>query len=188
MKKIKLMKTAGLLLLPLCLALLLTGCQSSYRLLKSDQENGFRLSDYATYGFYDIDTQGDVSSPAFEKNIATIKEAVSANMVKRGLNEAQEPSLKVNIAILVKEEVQTRQTNFLTDGYPRYMGQRRYSWKSEEVPVGKYKEGTMLLELVDASNDKLVWKGGAKGVLSKKSGNISERINDALADIFQKMP
>jgi hypothetical protein len=182
------MKTSKLLLLSLVLTVLSTGCQTSYRLLTSDQEKGFRLADYPTFGFYDIDTQGDVSSPIFEKNIAVTKAAVSANMAKKGLNEAQEPALKVNLALLVREEIQTRETNFLTDGYPRYMGQRRYSWKSEEVPVGKYKEGTILIELVDASNDKLVWKGGVKGVLPEKDQDISGKINDAISDVFIKIP
>jgi hypothetical protein len=182
------MKTLKTILFLLPVIVLLSSCQTSYKLLKSDQEKGFRLADYTTFGFYEIDTQGDVISPVFEKNIALTKSAVSANMLKKGLNEAQEPALKVNLALLVKEEVQTRETNFLTDGLPRYMGQRRYSWKSEEVPVGKYKEGTLLIELVDASNDKLVWKGGAKGVLPEKNQDISEKINEAISEIFTKMP
>lgn len=182
------MKTSGLFLLLLPLALILTNCKTSYRLLKPDQEKGFRLADYPTFGFYDIDTQGNASSPIFEKNITVTKAAVAANMAKKGLNEAQEPALKINLALLVKEQVQTRETNFLTDGYPRYMGQRRYSWKSEEVPVGKYKEGTILIELVDASNDKLVWKGGAKGVLPEKNRDIADNINDAISEIFMKIP
>lgn len=181
------MKTSGSLLLSLTL-LVLTSCQTSYRLLKPDQEKGFRLADYPTFGFYDIDTQGEVSSPVFERNIAVTKEAVSSNMSGKGLNEAQEPALKVNLALLVKEEIQTRETNFLTDGYPRYMGQRRYSWKSEEVPVGKYKEGTLLIELVDASNDKLVWRGGAKGILPEKERDISDKIRDAVGEVFSKIP
>ena len=168
--------------------LLLFSCQSSYKILKTKQEPGFSLSNYPTYGFYEIDARGDTNSKTFEKNIQIIKEAISANLKKKGLNEAQDPALKINIALAVKEEVQTRQTDFLNDGYPRYMGQRRYTWKSEEVPVGKYREGTMLLDFVETETNKMVWEGGAKGILPDKDKKLSDKIGEALTEIFSRIP
>lgn len=181
------MKTSPLLIF-LFTAFLLSNCQSSHKLLKTRQEDGFGLANYATYGFYEIDARGDTNSGNFEKNIQVIKEAISANLKRRGLNEAQDPALKINIALSVQEEIQTRQTNFLNDGYPRYMGQRRYTWKSEEVPVGRYREGTMLIDFVETENNKMVWEGGAKGILPDKQKKLSDKINEAVTEIFSKMP
>lgn len=181
------MKTLKVCILPF-LILSLFCCSSSYKILKSDQETGFRLANYPTYGFYEIEVKGDTSSKTFEKNIELIKQEIAANLKERGLNEAQDPELKINIALSVKEEIQTRQTNFQTDGYPRYMGQRRYSWKSEEVPVGRYKEGVMLIDFVDTANNKMVWKGGAKGILPEKDQKLSQKLTEVLDGIFSKIP
>ena len=177
------MKRSGFTILCLCLSILLS-CQSSYKILKSEKEQDFRLSDYPTFGFYEIEASGDTISRNFEKNVTIIKEAIARNLQKRGLNEARDPALKINIALMVKEEVQTRETDFRTEGLPRYMGQRRYSWKAEEVVTGRYKQGTMLLDFVDATNNKLVWKSGAEGIIPQNSGNFAEKINKAIDDIF----
>ena len=172
------------ILICLVMSWLFVSCGSSYKIIKSEKEEGFKLSDYSTFGFYDIEAQGDTNPTAFDRNIGLIKQAISANMQQKGLNEARDPELRINVAILVQEKEQTRQTDFQTDGLPRYMGQRRYSWKSEEVVIGKYKEGTMLIDIVDAANNKMVWKGGSKGVLSSSGENDPDKINKVINDIF----
>lgn len=170
------------------LGVFLFSCGTSYKILKPKKETGFKLSDYTTFGFFDIEAQGDTISENFEKRISTIKKAISENLQTRGLDEARDPGLKINIATSVKEEIQTRQTDFRTEGLPRYMGQRRYSWKSEEVPVGKYREGTLMIDIVDAANNKMVWQGGVEGIIPEKSQNFDQDINKAIADIITSIP
>ncbi|MCF2506357.1 DUF4136 domain-containing protein [Dyadobacter sp. CY107] len=164
------------------------GCNSSYKILKSQQEDNFKLSDYATFGFYDIEAKGDTISQNFEKNVGIIKTAIAQNLQSRGLDEARDANLKINIALNVQEKAQTRQTDFRTDGLPRYMGQRRYSWKSEEVVVGKYREGTIMIDLVDAATNKMVWQGGAEGIIPEKSQNFTTDINQAVKEIIENIP
>ncbi len=178
------MKTSILFILIL---ITLTGCSSSYKILKPEKESNFRLADYPTFGFYDIEAKGDTVSSTFGKNITIIKDAISRNLEEKGLNEAQDPALKINIAISVKQEIQTRQTNFQNDGRPLYMGQRRYSWKSKEVEVGRYKTGTLLIDLVDPSTNKLVWKGGGEGVLPGKEKDFSKEVNELVTQIFSSI-
>ncbi|MCF0064322.1 DUF4136 domain-containing protein [Dyadobacter chenwenxiniae] len=165
-----------------------TSCSSSYKILKSQQEDNFKLSDYATFGFYDIEAKGDTISQNFEKNIGIIKTAIAQNLQSKGLDEARDASLIVNIALNVQEKAQTRQTDFRTDGLPRYMGQRRYSWKSEEVVVGKYREGTIMIDLVDAATNKMVWQGGAEGIIPEKSQNFENDVNQAVKEIIENIP
>ncbi|GGN10529.1 hypothetical protein GCM10010967_52990 [Dyadobacter beijingensis] len=172
----------------LCLAVLLAACNPSYQLLKTKKEATFKLSDYPTYGFYDIEAKGDTVSKNFEKNVNIIKDAIAKNLQTRGLDEARDPALKINIALNVQEQLQTRQTDFRTDGLPRYMGQRRYSWKSEEVVTGKYREGTIVIDLVDAANNRMVWQGGASGIIPEKTKNFTEDINQVIAGVVAKIP
>ncbi len=172
----------------LCFVFLITACNPSYKLLKVKKENTFRLADYPTYGFYDIEAKGDTVSRNFEKNVGIIKDAIAKNLQTRGLDEARDPSLKINIALNVQEQLQTRQTDFQTDGLPRYMGQRRYSWKSEEVVTGKYREGTIVIDLVDAANNRMVWQGGASGIIPEKAKSFTEDINQVISEIVARMP
>ena len=67
------------------------------------------------------------------------------------------------------------------------MGQRRYSWKSKEVEVGRYKTGTLLIDLVDPSTNKLVWKGGGEGVLPGKEKDFSKEVNELVTQIFSSI-
>ncbi|MCF2490271.1 DUF4136 domain-containing protein [Dyadobacter sp. CY347] len=182
------MKTFGISVLIFFVAVVISGCKSSYKILNSRQEDNFRLSDYATFGFYDIEARGDTVSQNFEKNVGIIKTAIAQNLQARGLDEARDANLKINIALNVEQKAQTRQTDFRTDGLPRYMGQRRYSWKSQEVVVGKYREGTIMIDLVDSSTNKMVWQGGAEGVIPEKSKNFNEDINLAIKEIVDKIP
>ena len=172
----------------LCTIFLITACNPSYKLLKTKKEATFKLADYPTYGFYDIEAKGDTVSKNFEKNLGIIKDAIAKNLQARGLDEARDPSLKINIALNVQEQLQTRQTDFRTDGLPRYMGQRRYSWKSEEVVTGKYREGTIVIDLVDAANNRMVWQGGASGIIPEKTKNFTEDINQVISEIVAKIP
>lgn len=172
----------------LCLFLLITACSPSYKLLKVKKEDSFKLADFPTYGFFDIEAKGDTVSQNFEKNVSIIKEAIAKNLQARGLDEARDPSLKINIALNVQEQLQTRQTDFRTDGLPRYMGQRRYSWKSEEVVTGKYREGTIVIDLVDPANNRMVWQGGASGIIPEKTKNFTEDINQVISEIIAKIP
>lgn len=164
------------------------GCKSAYKVLDTKQEDNFKLSNYATFGFYDIEATGDTMPEKFEQNVDIIKTAIAQNLQAKGLDEARDSNLKINIALNVKEELQTRQTDFRTDGLPRYMGQRRYSWKSQDVVIGKYREGTIMIDLVDAATNKMVWQGGAEGIIPEKSKNFQEDINLAIKEIIDKIP
>ncbi len=172
----------------LCFVFLITACNPSYKLLKVKKEDTFKLSDYPTYGFYDIEAKGDTVSKDFEQNVGIIKDAIAKNLQARGLDEARDPSLKINIALNVQEQLQTRQTDFRTDGLPRYMGQRRYSWKSEEVVTGKYREGTIVIDLVDAADNRMVWQGGASGIIPEKTKNFTADINQVISEVVTKIP
>jgi len=60
-----------------------------------------------------------------------------------------------------------------------YWGRRTY--------VHRYKEGTFIIDIVDAQAKQLVWRGAAQGVVGR-SGNSEEKINKDIAKIFEKYP
>jgi hypothetical protein len=176
------MQKLPIYLFAICI-LLISGCSTQYKILKSEQDDNFKLAQYKSFGFYEIEAKGDTFPERFTQNLDLIKNAISRNLISKGLTQSDDPSLKINIAIVVQEKIQTRKTDFRTDA-PRYIGQRRYSWKSEEVETGRYREGSMLLDFVDASKNKLVWKGGIEGILPAKQTKFEEGINKAVNELI----
>jgi len=94
----------------------------------------------------------------------------------------------VNIGIVVTEEIQTRETNFANPGdRTAYMGQRNYSWSAKEVEVGRYREGTVTLHLVERISNSLVWEGSAESVVPEKEKNVGALIEEAMEKLFEKI-
>ena len=145
------------------------------------------LARYKTFGFFDIDTSGISSPENYVKNIEVLKQSVRTAFTARGLTESPNPELKVNMGIVVIEKTQTRETDFRTDR-PKYMGQRNYSWKSEEVVVGYYREGTLDFHLVDAATSKMVWWATVSDVLPEKQKNVPKTIERGIDKMFKKYP
>jgi hypothetical protein len=110
-------------------------------------------------------------------------------MTKRGYQQSsQNPDLFINLGIAVKQKAQMRETDWRTDGRMAYIGQRNYKWKSEEIVVGYYKEGTLDLNLVDVRANKMIWKATVKDILPEKSKNLPSTINTAIASLFSRFP
>ncbi|WP_266365980.1 DUF4136 domain-containing protein [Tellurirhabdus rosea] len=170
--------------------LLLTGLVwacSSVRVVDTKADNGFSLARYKTYNFYSVETTGDSGRVSIRPQVDRLKEAITRELESRGLRRAAQPDLLVNIGLNVAEKVQTRQTSLLTDP-PNYIGQRRYTWRSREVEVGRYKQGTVDIHLVDRSRNEMVWQGVAEGVIPDKPDKRQKRANESMAKLFEKVP
>lgn len=57
------------------------------------------------------------------------------------------------------------------------------SWVSEVE-----KDGSLIVDLVDASNNEMVWRGVATAVLSDKTKNNERKLNKAIRKMFKKYP
>ncbi len=92
----------------------------------------------------------------------------------------------MNIGIATKELVQTRQTVYQQDG-PYYIGQRNYRWQPQNVPVGKYEEGTATIDVVGVARKEQVWQGTTR-VLSRKPSCAAAQIDKGVAKAFERFP
>jgi hypothetical protein len=146
------------------------------------------FSKYKTFGFYELKASGDTISAGFSERVGYLKEAITAEMNKRDFTVSTNPDLLINIGIVVKEEVQTRQTDWATDGRYTYVGQRNYKWESKEIEVGRYRNGTVTLHIVDAAKNAMLWKGSANGVVPEKQKNMPKVVTEAMKELFEKFP
>lgn len=170
------------------LLILITFSCSSVRIKGVDKDDTFALSNYKTFSFYEVSTGGDALGPNQQENLKLIKEAIVRELSARGLTLSENPDMLVNIGVVVTEETQTRETNFANPAdRTAYVGQRSYSWQSQEVEVGKYRQGTVTIHLVDRAANKLMWMGSAESVLPNKEKNVPPLIDEGMKALFAKV-
>jgi hypothetical protein len=168
----------------LVLWLVVLGC-TTVRIKKNEATTGFALADYQTFGFYDVSTKP--AERAYTHQVNLLKSAIQQQLSNKGLSYAAvNPDLWVNIGVVTREKVQTRQTDFRTDA-PRYMGQRRYTWRSQEVEVGRYKEGTATVDLVDREMNALVWTGVMEAIIPRKEARLQKTIAAGIDKLFGEL-
>lgn len=162
---------------------------SSLRIKDIKQEDGFALSKYKTFSFFQVDASGDGLGPNYSTHLDLLKKAITRQLEAKGVTTVSEnPDLMVNIGIVVKQEVKTRETSFTNPGdRMAYMGQRNYSWHSEEVVTGMYKRGSVSVHLVERSSSRLVWEGTAESIVPEKEKNVPPLIEEGMAQLFEKI-
>lgn len=174
----------------LFLLLVVAGC-SGYRIIKNERDSSANWSTYRTFAFVDTSRIDPSPGTSYQATMEQVKQAVAAEMTNRGYRQLKTdrpmdgPDLLVNIGTVVNEKTQTRPTTIYEA--PRYIGQRRYHWQSQEVPVGTYREGTLSLHIVDARRENLLWDAAVSSILSKK-GVSTEQIREAVGKVFSKFP
>lgn len=177
------MKKLSILIIACC-----TAC-SSVNIKGVSKADDFAISKYKTFSFFEVISEGNAIGPNSETNLKLLKEAITKQMEAKGLKlSGDNPDLLVNIGVVVAEQVQTRETSFTQPGdRTYYMNQRNYSWQSQQVEVGKYREGTVIVHLVDRVKNELVWQGSAESVLPEKQKNVPALIEEAMTKLFEKV-
>lgn len=179
------MKTIAVLSI---MVLLFTQC-TTLRVFNTEVAPDAIPANYKTYGFYEFTAAGDTNSATFQLRAEILKNAIKKEMNVRGYQFVSTGAdLLINIGIIVKQQVQTRQTNWQNDGQFTYMGQRNYTWKSEEVEVGRYKEGTLILHIVETARNKMIWEGSMSGVVPDKPDTKNNTAGKAMKKLFAEYP
>jgi hypothetical protein len=171
------------------LILLFSVACSGVNITGVEKADNFSISKYKTFSFYEVNRSGDALGPNYESNLKLLMEAITRQMAAKGLTPSgDKPDLLVNIGIVVAEKVQTRETSFANPAdRTAYMGGRNYSWQAGEVEVGRYREGTVVVHLVDPMQNKLVWQGAAQSVVPEKQKNVPALIEDSMTKLFAKV-
>ncbi|UNY99616.1 DUF4136 domain-containing protein [Zhouia spongiae] len=168
----------------LCISLLVSCAPVKVESTRLDR---FRFTQkYRSFNFYDIKVQN--ADSGFVKNhskLNMLKSAIEHEMNTLGFLKSENPDLLVNLAINIEEKIQTRETG-IRDA-PPYMGQRSYHWEVEEVPVGKYKEGTMVIDLIDRKTNTMIGQAVASGVIVKNDDHLKKRVDECIHVIFNQM-
>ena len=172
--------------LVICFLLGVFSCGGSRVVVENDEYKDFSLTNYNTFNFFEIEATNS-ENLNFKQNISYLEEAISKELVIRGLSKSStNPELQINLGISIEDKVQTRTTSLATDPF-LYSGQRSYRRQAKEVPVNTYREGSLRVHFVDRSSNTVVWVGTIEQVLPNKSKNISAAIEATVEEIFKEL-
>lgn len=176
-------------LISLFSAVALLSCSKSLSVY-SDFDSGAHVDNYHTFGWAPV-SNGESSNPPLyvnELNDKRIKKFVSSELQSRGyVYSSEKPELLIHYHIIVDSK-----TGVSSIPNPYYYGPYRYYqpyWGYSQVNVYNYKERTLIIDLIDASNNDLVWRAWVSPFLEDNPADKTElEIREAVMMIFTKFP
>jgi hypothetical protein len=176
---LKIMKKLAFLLSTL---IVLASCSSIRVSTDFDKSAGF--STYKTYSF----TTDAQNLPLDDINKNRVLSAISNELTAKGFTKSEKPDVLIDVKIKAKQvQTATASNNYYGSGY-------RYRWgggfSSTTINYDSYTEGTLFIDMIDASKSQLVWQGRGTGTISPdvSAQKREQNINYAVKQIFIKYP
>ncbi len=163
---------------------LLAACSSIK--VTSDYDGNVDFSKYKTYEF----TNEAKAFPIQELDRARVLAAIEREMAAKGFTKSESsPDILIDLQMKLEQKQTATATN--TGGYGAY----RYGWGggyggTTHVNVENYVDGTLFINMVDRSTEKLVWQGrGTKTLAENPSAEKKEQnINYGIKQIYTQYP
>ena len=174
MKKIILFFAVGLvLIIPSC-----SSVTVSY-----DYDKTANFNAYKTYAY----TQEALSLPVGDLDRGRIIAAIDAEMAARGFTKSDTPDALVDLLVKAKERTEATATN--SGGY---YGRYGYGggFSTTHVDYNQYVDGTLFINLIDKSTEKMVWQGRGTKTLDENASPEKKEANikNAVKMIYGKFP
>jgi hypothetical protein len=169
---------------------LLLSCGPSLK-VTTDHDSSVNLHQYHTFSLYKLEGKNDAIS---ELNANRINAAVKSEMVKKGFTEnTTSPELLVNTIAILKDR-QSVSSN--TDFYGYGGAYRPYAWgggmggvsASTTYNVENYKDGSLIIDIVEAASKKLIWQGTGNSEIDKPLKDPDTQIPAAVTKIMASFP
>ncbi len=170
------------------LIILINGCAPTVK-VTTDYDKAANFSNYKTFRVYNLKQQGSVS----ELNADRIINAIKAEMTKKGFTEvADNADLMVNAVTILKDK---RQVTANSNYYGYGGAYRPYGYYGGGMATGTttystydYKDGSLMIDVVDNKTQKLVWQGTGNAEIDKQPKNPDEFISTTVAKILTGFP
>lgn len=162
---------------------IVTGCSPQIRVY-SDTDPDYNLQAYKTFDWGQKVNIESGKNPLHynELNDKRIKSAVLEQLQMQGYTLAStDPDLIVHYHIIVDDQSVVTTEPF---GY-------RYGpyWMQMQTNVYAYREGTLILDLMDNKTNNLIWRGWAVTAIDEVNPEkVEELIKTAVKKIFRKFP
>jgi hypothetical protein len=171
----------------LSLVMLVAGCSSIS--VNYDYDPAADFTVYKTYAWIQQPTNVSGNAAQAQGQSALvgkrIMNSVDAALSVKGLSMADDPQLLVVYHTGVQDKMEVTDYGY---GYGPYGG---WYGGGGGVDVYEYKEGTLIVDMVDAASKQLVWRGTAQGVLADSPPSPEEmqrRIDNVVGKLLQNFP
>jgi hypothetical protein len=164
----------------LLLVLFLTACSPGF-VVHSDGDRRVNLRNYSTYQI--VEATGKPQDPILDNqfNRERVENAIHHQLSNRNFEAvAENPELKVMFYSDRRDRQETQYTNSTSPwgwGFPRGNTYTR-----------SYTENTLIIDVVDAKTNKLVWQGWAAGEMERSMKNPEKVIAEKVRGIFNEFP
>lgn len=145
---------------------------SSGPAIRVDADPAANFSAYSTFGFFEpLATDRAGYSTLLTSRL---KDVTRRELEARGLRYVDSnPDLLVNFNVNVVEKTEIRSSPSMTAGYG-YYGYRAgmygaWAGYPQDITTTNYRQGTLAIDIVEASRKALVWQGVAEGRITKKA-------------------
>ncbi|WP_165020166.1 DUF4136 domain-containing protein [Dysgonomonas sp. ZJ279] len=187
--------------------LIFTSCKSSLT-VSTDYDRSVDFSKYKTFGIYKLDTEAQTIT---DLNRTRIYSSIKAALIERGLTESENPDLLVN-ALAFVESRESHSSSTMTTGMGMGMGgmgmggmmmggfHRPYMWGGPMMMGGSsvsrtqhnvdiYHKGSLLIDLIDAKQNTLVWHAAGNRDIDKNFGRDADaRIMKYVTQMLASFP
>jgi hypothetical protein len=172
-------------------SLFIVACKQAFK-VQSESIARVSRDQYKSYKFFNPKNMPESNFSFSENNKKLIFDAVAGEMKKREFISLQEADLIIKIQGGTSRETENRPRNYYYDpyswnsgayGYPYYWS--RDPWLYDDISK---KMTSIIIDIIDGETKKLLWEGVGTGVLGDKPEEVSERIKQAVNDIFLQFP
>jgi hypothetical protein len=148
--------------------------------IQTDFDHQANFSQYKTYSWQEIKASNSLWGDR-------IKEAVNAQLGSKGWIQVDSGGNVVIVAIKTTQTERTLQTFY--DGMGGGWRWRGFGGFGESTTTEQdYKEGTLVVDMYDASTKQLIWRGSAEEMLSDKAEKNEKSLDKGVAKMFKSFP
>ena len=152
----------------------------------SDFDNDIDFSNYKTFAYFrpEID-KVDIS----DLDKRRILRALDKEMNLKGLSKSENPDLLIGFTTKAKDKIYVTNYNNFSWGWGWGWGFNPWFWGSPGFnTVSTKTEGTLYVNIIDATTKQLVWQGKGRGGIDENTKNRDERISLFVKEIVENYP
>jgi len=164
-------------------------CEPSLK-VSTDYDKSITFGQYKTFSMYTSDQKDESLS---QLNHDRIVNSIRSEMTKKGFQEtSSSPDLLVHPVTIFKDRMAVSST---TNYYGYGGAYRPYYWGggmgvsgTTNYDVQHYKDGSLIIDVVDAKSNKLVWQGTGNKEIDKPAKDPDAAISKAVTSIMAGFP
>ncbi len=147
----------------------------------SDHDSSIDFSKYNTFAYFKPEIDQVKISDLDKRRIL---KAIDAEMSAKGLSKSETPDLLIGFTTQAKEQIYINNQNNWGWG----LGFNPWFWGPSFNTVSTRTEGTLFVNIIDATTKQLVWQGKGRGGIQENYKNRDERIALFVKNIVSNYP